>query len=509
PRPADRGARRRGPHRFCRGAEPRELGRVLPDPDRSASAQRGGRDRRAARRTGRGRQPSLRPADSRPALRSHRRHNTRERHRDRRAALVATRGSGRRRRGDIRLRRHLPRDAGHREARRAVRASVTGRDAEPPNALNLTFADLGTGALRAALPLAIWGIGAAGYAAAKRDGRALASARWSALITLLLVVLAALAMVGALVTHDFSIAYVARNNALETPLFFTVISLWAALEGSILLWTAILAGATAYVAWRGTPALPRLATTALAVLFAMLAFFLILVTTPAADPFVRSEIVPLNGNGPNPLLQNHPLMALHPPLLYLGYVLFSVPFAYAIASLILGEGGDRWLVATRRFALVSWALLGVGIVAGSWWSYAVLGWGGYWAWDPVENAAIMPWLTATAYLHSVMVEEKRRLLRTWNLSLVITTFALTILGTFLTRSGVVNSVHAFTQSAIGPLLLGYFVAVVVLSIGLMLWRMPRLADQGGLGAPLSREAIFLFQNVVFVAATLTVLLGTL
>ena len=375
--------------------------------------------------------------------------------------------------------------------------------------MNLTFADLGTGALRAALPLAIWGIGAAAYAAAKRDGRALASARWSALITLLLVVLAALAMVGALVTHDFSIAYVARNNALETPLFFTVISLWAALEGSILLWTAILAGATAYVAWRGTPALPRLATTALAVLFAMLAFFLMLVTTPAADPFVRSEIVPLNGNGPNPLLQNHPLMALHPPLLYLGYVLFSVPFAYAIASLILGEGGDRWLVATRRFALVSWGLLGVGIVAGSWWSYAVLGWGGYWAWDPVENAAIMPWLVATAYLHSVMVEEKRRLLRSWNLSLVIATFALTILGTFLTRSGVVNSVHAFTQSAIGPLLLGYLVAIVVLSVGLLLWRMPTLRDSGAVGAPLSREAIFLFQNVVFVAATLTVLLGTL
>jgi len=375
--------------------------------------------------------------------------------------------------------------------------------------LNLTFADIGTGALRAALPLAIWGIGAAAYAAAKRDGRALASARWSALITFLLIVLAALAMVGALVTHDFSIQYVARNNALETPLFFTVVSLWAALEGSILLWTAILAGATAFVAWRGTPALPRLATTALAVLFAMLTFFLILVTTPAADPFVRSEIIPLNGNGPNPLLQNHPLMALHPPLLYLGYVLFSVPFAYAIASLILGEGGDRWLVATRRFALVSWALLGVGIVAGSWWSYAVLGWGGYWAWDPVENAAIMPWLVATAYLHSVMVEEKRRLLRSWNLSLVIATFALTILGTFLTRSGVVNSVHAFTQSAIGPLLLGYLVAIVVLSVGLLLWRLPTLRDSGAVGAPLSREAIFLFQNVVFVAATLTVLLGTL
>src|SRR5258705_9132318 len=202
-----------------------------------------------------------------------------------------------------------------------------------------------------------------------------------------------------------------------------------------------------YVAWRATPALPGLVTPALAVLFAMLAFFLILVTTPAADPFVRSEIVPLNGNGPNPLLQNHPLMALHPPLLYRGYVLSSVPFAYAIASLILGEGGDRWLVATRRFALVSWALLGVGIVAGAWWSYAVLGWGGYWAWDPVENAAIMPWLVATAYLHSVMVEEKRRMLRTWKPALVIGAFSLTIPGTFLTPSGVGKSLPSFTQPA--------------------------------------------------------------
>ena len=372
----------------------------------------------------------------------------------------------------------------------------------------MTFADLGTAALRAALPLAIWGCAAAAYAAAKRDGRGLASARWSALLVFVLVGLAVVAMEGALITHDFSVLYVARNNALDTPMFFTVISLWAALEGSILLWTVILAGATAYVAWRGTMELPRLGTTALAVLLGMVTFFLLLVTTPAADPFVRID-PPADGNGPNPLLQNHPLMALHPPLLYLGYVLFSVPFAYAIASLVLGEGGDRWLVATRRFALVSWALLGVGIVAGSWWSYAVLGWGGYWAWDPVENAAIMPWLVATAYLHSVMVEEKRRLLRTWNLSLVIATFALTILGTFLTRSGVVNSVHAFTQSAIGPLLLGYLVAIVVLSVGLLLWRMPRLADSGGIGAPLSREAVFLFQNVVFVAATLTVLLGTL
>ncbi|HTD63261.1 MAG TPA: heme lyase CcmF/NrfE family subunit [Verrucomicrobiae bacterium] len=373
----------------------------------------------------------------------------------------------------------------------------------------MSAGDLGAAALRAALFLSLWGTGAAIYAAWRRDARVLASARVAAGIAFGLVVIAALSMMFALATHDFSILYVAENNARETPLFYSIISLWAALEGSILLWTAILAGATAFIAFRGTLAIPRLATTALAVMFAMLTFFLLLVTTPAADPFARLAVAPENGNGPNALLQNHPLMALHPPLLYLGYVLTSVPFAYAIASLILGEGGDRWLVATRRFALISWALLGVGIVAGAWWSYAVLGWGGYWAWDPVENAAIMPWLTSTAYLHSVMVEEKRSLLRSWNLALVVATFALTILGTFLTRSGVVNSVHSFSLSAIGPILLGYLVAILVLSVGLLLWRSARLRDAGPIGTPLSREAIFLFQNVLFMAATLTILLGTL
>ena len=373
----------------------------------------------------------------------------------------------------------------------------------------MSFADVGGGALRAALALALWGLVASAYAARERDGRALRSARWSALAALVLILAASASMAAALLTHDFSIRYVALNNALETPPYFSAISLWAALEGSILLWTTILAGAVTYVAWRGTREIPRLATTALAVMFAMLAFFLFLVVSPAADPFVRIDPAPLNGRGPNPLLQDHWLMGLHPPFLYLGYVLFSIPFAYALASLILGEGGDRWIVATRRSALVAWGLLGVGIVAGAWWSYAVLGWGGYWAWDPVENAAIMPWLVATAYLHSVMVEEKRRMLRTWNVSLVIGAFALTILGTFLTRSGVVNSVHSFTQSAIGPLLLGYLAAVLAFSVGLLLWRAPRLADSGTVGAPLSREAIFLFQNVLFVAGTLTVLLGTL
>ena len=372
----------------------------------------------------------------------------------------------------------------------------------------MSVAEVGAGALRVAFVVVLWGLAASAYAAKHRQISFLASARRAAAIVFALLLVAVLAMVAALLNHDFTIAYVANNNARETPAFYSAISLWGALEGSILLWALILAGASAWVAFVGTRGMPRLATTALAILFAMLTFFLGLVVT-VADPFVLSPVVPANGRGPNPLLQNHPLMALHPPLLYLGYVLLSIPFAYAIAALILGETGDRWLTATRRAALSAWALLGLGLAAGAWWGYGVLGWGGYWAWDPVENAALMPWLTATAYLHSVMVEERRAMLRVWNLCLVIATFALTILGTFLTRSGVVNSVHSFTQSAIGPLILGYLAVILVGSAALMLWRAPQLRDRESIGTPLSREAVFLFQNVLFAAATFTVLLGTL
>ena len=182
----------------------------------------------------------------------------------------------------------------------------------------------------------------------------------------------------------------------------------------------------------------------------------------AANPFKLVDgTIPLDGRGPNPLLQNHPLMAFHPPMLYLGYVGFTIPFAFAMAALITGRFGEGWLADTRRTTLVAWGFLTVGIILGAWWSYEVLGWGGYWGWDPVENASLLPWLTGTAFIHSVIVQERRGMLRVWNLSLVLATFCLTILGTFLTRSGVVNSVHAFTQSSIGPWLLGFLGVVVV------------------------------------------------
>jgi len=228
-----------------------------------------------------------------------------------------------------------------------------------------------------------------------------------------------------------------------------------------------------------------------------------------ANPFQTvSGAVPTDGAGPNPLLQNHPLMAFHPPMLYLGYVGFTVPFSFAVAALVTGRFGEGWLADTRRATLVAWGFLTAGIILGAWWSYEVLGWGGYWAWDPVENASLLPWLTGTAFIHSVIVQERRGMLRVWNLSLVIATFCLTILGTFLTRSGVVDSVHAFTQSAIGPMLLGFLGLVAAVGVGLIAWRADRLRAPGRIDSPVSRESAFLANNLLFGAFAFVVLLGT-
>jgi cytochrome c-type biogenesis protein CcmF len=218
--------------------------------------------------------------------------------------------------------------------------------------------------------------------------------------------------------------------------------------------------------------------------------------------------VPLDGAGPNPLLQNHVLMAFHPPILYLGYVGFTVPFMFAIGALVTGRFGEGWLADTRRTTLVAWGFLTVGIILGAWWSYEVLGWGGFWAWDPVENASLLPWLTGTAFIHSVIVQERRGMLRVWNLSLVIATFSLTILGTFLTRSGVIDSVHAFTQSDIGPWLLTFFGIIAATGIGLIAWRGDTLRAPGRIDSAVSRESAFLANNLLFAALAFVVLLGT-
>jgi cytochrome c-type biogenesis protein CcmF len=320
--------------------------------------------------------------------------------------------------------------------------------------------------------------------------------------------LAFAAMERALITRDFSLKYVADNGSSATPALYNVATLWSALEGSILLWGLILAGFTLAVVWKFRDRLTDpLVGWALLTMFVVCLFFFGLMLGPA-NPFRVLADVPLDGPGPNPLLQNHPLMAFHPPMLYLGYVGFTVPFAFAIAALATGRLGEGWLVETRRWTLFAWTFLTIGIILGAWWSHEVLGWGGYWGWDPVENASLLPWLTGTAFIHSVMVQERRGMLRVWNLSLLCATFALTILGTFLTRSGVVDSVHAFSNSDIGPLLLGFFGVIVLVTVGLVGWRGDRLRSPARIDSPASREGAFLLNNIVFAAFAFVVLLGT-
>ena len=315
------------------------------------------------------------------------------------------------------------------------------------------------------------------------------------------------AMEHALLTHDFALVFVAGNNSTVTPLLYSITGMWSALAGSILLWGLILAVVSTVFVWRyRRQAADPVIRWALLVLYVVSAFFFGLMVGPA-NPFATAPGV-TQGLGPNSLLQDNPLVAIHPPLLYVGFVVFTVPFAFAIGMLATGRVGDRWQVECRRWTLVAFTFLSVGIVLGAWWSYQVLGWGGFWGWDPVENAALLPWLCGTAYLHSVLVQERRGLMRVWNLSLSIATFALTILGTFLTRSGVINSVHAFSDSTIGPLLIGFFFAVVIVGFGLIAWRGDRLRSPGGIDAPLGREGAFLLNNVLFVGFAFVVLLGT-
>ena len=333
------------------------------------------------------------------------------------------------------------------------------------------------------------------------------AARRSAYFTLAAMMAAIVVMEAALLGHDFSVEYVSRVGSRETPAYYTAISLWSSLDGSILFWGWILAGYTALVAFVRRRAADRLTPFVLGTLGIVGLFFFGLLAGPA-NPFGLVVPTPENGPGPNPLLQNHPLMGLHPPLLYFGFVGLSVPFAFAIAALLSGNLEAGWLREARRWMIAAWAFLSLGIVGGAWWSYEVLGWGGYWAWDPVENASFLPWLTATAFLHSVMVQERRGMLKTWNLSLIIGTFLLTLFGTFLTRSGILDSVHAFTEGLIGPLFLGFIALITLGSLALIAWRSDRLHAPGTLDGAVSRESAFILNNLVFVALTFTVLLGT-
>ena len=329
-----------------------------------------------------------------------------------------------------------------------------------------------------------------------------------------------------LLTDDFSISYIANNHRTATPLIFTVAAGWAALEGSIVLWGLVLAVFTASAFRAMYRREHPLAGGTLSVLGVLAVFWFGLMAT-AANPFAVCTSAaeagcslsawapwslidaPLDGRGANPLLQNHILMAIHPPVLYVGYVGFSVPFAIGIASLATAHRGVSWLAAARRWTLTAWGFLTTGIVLGAWWSYEVLGWGGYWAWDPVENASFIPWLLATAFIHSAVVQARRGVLQSWNYVLVIGTFAATILGTFLTRSGVIASVHSFTQSSVGPILLGFLAVVLVGSLSLFAARVHLVASAPRLDSLASREGAFLLNNLLLAVFAFVVLSGTL
>jgi cytochrome c-type biogenesis protein CcmF len=370
-------------------------------------------------------------------------------------------------------------------------------------------AALGHSGVLLSLAASVVGVVVIAYGLARKRPDAARAGRLYAGLVLLGAVVATAAMQRALITHDFSLVFVAQNNSRSTPLLYTITGMWSALAGSILLWGLILAGYIAAMVWRfRRQAADPLVAWATLVTLVVAAFFFGLMAGPA-DPFRTVTGTALaNGLGPNVLLQDNPLVAFHPPILYMGFVGFTIPFAFAMASLITGRIGEGWQLATRRWTLLAWGFLTVGIVLGAWWSYQVLGWGGFWAWDPVENASFLPWLCATAYLHSVLVQERRGLLRVWNLSLVIATFSLTILGTFLTRSGVITSVHAFSDSDIGPLLLAFFGAVLATGVGLIAWRGDRLRSPGGIDSAVSREGAFLMNNLLFVVFAFVVLLGT-
>jgi len=307
---------------------------------------------------------------------------------------------------------------------------------------------------------------------------------------------------------DFSLQIVQQHSSIETPPFYKLAAMWSSQEGSLLLWAWVLSIASSLALYVTRERLRELVPYATAVMAGVASFFTgLMLFGGGVDPFATLDPAPADGVGLNPLLQ-HPSMMIHPPMLYSGYVAFTIPFAFAIGALVTRHLDAAWIRATRRFALIAWAFLGLGLLLGARWSYTELGWGGYWAWDPVENAALMPWLTGTAFLHSIMVQEKRGMLKAWNVSLIVATFSLALLGTFLVRSGVLQSIHAFGDSTVGPYILGLIAVVLIGSAALIVSRLDDLRSPKRIDSLASREAVFLVNNLLLVALCATIFWGT-
>ena len=368
------------------------------------------------------------------------------------------------------------------------------------------MAGVGSACLTVALLTALYAAGASVYGAVRGRSQWVTSGRRAIYCVAALCVAAFAILESAFLRSDFSYKLVAEGSSTDTPAFYKVTAVWATQDGSLLLWATLLSLFASAVLFLTRRSLRDIAPWATAVLACVAAFFLFLMVG-WENPFDTLAMAPQEGAGLNPLLR-HPAMMIHPPMLYTGYVGFSIPFAFAIGALIARRPGADWIRATRRFALIAWTFLGTGILLGALWSYSELGWGGYWAWDPVENASLMPWLVGTAYLHSMMVQEKRGMLKVWNVSLICATFVLALLGTFLVRSGILESIHAFGASTIGVQMLVFIACVIGLSAGLILARLPDLRSEARLDSLLSREAFFLLNNLVLVGLCLVVLWGT-
>jgi len=374
------------------------------------------------------------------------------------------------------------------------------------------FSDLGTIALILALGFSVLAIIVAVIGAVHRVPESslalLQSAKRSVLVVAFFLLLASYALVESFLTHDFGMKYVSDHSSLSMAWYYTTSAFYSGQEGSLLYWGLMLGvfSAIFILTSRRVSAIlvPYIIVTLMAI-----ETFLLLVLTSVSNPFVRiSGLAPADGSGLNPLLMD-PGMLIHPPMLLMGYMSFALPFAFAIAALVTGKLDSEWLRSIRRWTLAAWSIQTAGLILGAWWAYHVLGWGGYWGWDPVENAALLPWLTATAFLHSTMVQERRGMLKVWNLVLVIASFALSIFGTFEVRSGIISSVHSFAYSAIGSYFLAFLIVIIVVSTALFLYRLPKLKPEQEFDSVVSREGVFLLNNLLLIGITFATLWGTI
>lgn len=369
------------------------------------------------------------------------------------------------------------------------------------------FSDLGSIALILGLGFAVYTCCVAVLGALQKSTRLIASAKRGVLAVAFFLVLASAALIVSFLSHDFGVSYVAQHSSLAMPWYFTTAAFYGGQEGSLLYWALMLSVFSAIFVLTARRIAPMLAPYVMATLMVIETFLLIVLIT-VSSPFVRLPVAPPDGVGLNPLLMD-PGMLIHPPMLLMGYMSFSIPFAFAVAAMITGKLDSAWLRSIRRWMLASWSIQTAGLVLGAWWAYHVLGWGGYWGWDPVENAALLPWLTATAFLHSTMVQERRGMLKVWNLVLVVASFTLAIFGTFEVRSGIISSVHSFAYSDIGVYFLVFLVIIIVVSTGLFLYRLPKLRPEQEFDSVVSREGIFLLNNLLLVGIAFATLWGTI